>query len=176
MRFTEVEIPGIFLLDIEPHADDRGFFARTFCRAEFTRRGLEHDIEQWSVSYNPRRGTLRGMHWQDSPNEEAKLVRCVRGSVFDVAVDLRPGSPTRLQWISAELTAENRRSLYIPPGCAHGFMTIEDGSELLYGISAAYHPASSRGFRYDDPAVGIHWPNQPSVISGTDLSYPPLLH
>ncbi|MFZ5865529.1 MAG: dTDP-4-dehydrorhamnose 3,5-epimerase [Thermodesulfobacteriota bacterium] len=172
MKFTETELPGAFLIELEPNEDDRGFFARTFCRTEFEERGLVTDFVQSSISFNKKKGTLRGMHFQAPPREEVKLVRCTRGSVYDVIVDLRPGSPTFKHWTALELSADNRWSLYIPKGFAHGFQTFEDNSELLYMISEPYHPESARGVRWDDPAFGIAWPFEPTTVSETDKSYP----
>lgn len=172
MRFTETALPGVFLVDIEPLEDDRGFFARLWCRDELARKGLASDLAQISVSFNRRRGTLRGMHYQVAPHEEVKLVRCTRGAIYDVLVDLRPGSPTYRRWMSAELTADNRRTLYVPKGVAHGFQTLTDDAEVLYQISEFHHPESARGVRWDDPAFGIEWPDQAPILSGRDSGYP----
>lgn len=172
MRFTETALPGVFLIDIEPLEDDRGFFARLWCRDELARKGLASDLAQISVSFNRRRGTLRGMHYQVAPHEEVKLVRCTRGAIYDVLVDLRPGSPTYRRWMSAELTADNRRTLYVPKGVAHGFQTLTDDAEVLYQISEFHHPESARGVRWDDPAFGIEWPDQAPILSGRDSGYP----
>ena len=174
MIFREQRIAGVYELVPEPAADERGFFARTYARDEFAERGIAFTVEQASVSYNPRRGTLRGMHLQLPPHEEAKLVRCLAGAVYDVVVDLRAGSPTRLRWCAVELTSARRNALYIPNGLAHGFVTLEDGCELEYLISAAYVPSAATGVRWDDPALGIEWPLQPAVISERDASYPNL--
>ena len=172
MRFTKIPIAGAFVVDLEPVTDERGFFARSFCRREFAAQSLNPELVQCNVSLNRRRGTLRGMHWQMAPHEEAKLVRCIRGSLHDVIVDLRHGSPTFRQHTAVQLTAENRHMLYVPEGCAHGFLTLEDDTEVLYQMSAPYAPESARGVRYDDPAFGIRWPAEVTVISERDRSYP----
>lgn len=168
MIFTETPIAGAFVLEIEPHRDVRGFFARTFDAEEFARRGLESRIVQTSISFNERRGTLRGMHYQVAPHEETKLVRCTRGAILDVIADVRETSPTRGTWFATELTFENRRMLYIPRGVAHGFQALADASEVEYQISAAHHPESARGFRWDDPAFGISWPVADPIVSDAD--------
>jgi dTDP-4-dehydrorhamnose 3,5-epimerase len=172
--FREQAIPGVFELVPEPAEDERGFFARTYARDEFAKHGISFAVEQASVSYNALRGTLRGLHLQLPPHEEAKLVRCLAGSVHDVVVDLRPNSPTQLRWLAVELDASRRNALYIPPGLAHGFLSLADGSELEYLISAAYAPAAAAGVRWDDPAVAIDWPFEPAVISQRDAGYPDL--
>lgn len=174
MTLEELAIPGVFALELEPVHDGRGFFARTYGRAELAACGIDFEVVEASVSFNTRRGTLRGLHLQRSPHEEAKLVRCVRGSVYDVVADLRVGSPTQLRWLALELSAERRNALYIPPGLAHGFYTLEDACELEYLISAAYEPSASVGVRWDDPAVGIEWPSHPEVISERDATFPDL--
>lgn len=172
MIFRELDLPGAFLLEPERLEDERGFFARIFCRRELEAHGLNPGVAQCSLSFNRRRGTVRGMHWQAPPAEEAKLVRCVRGAVHDVIVDLRPDSPTFERHAAVELDAENRLALYVPPGCAHGFQTLEDSTELLYQMSEFYAPESARGFRFDDPEVGVRWPLPVSVISERDRSLP----
>lgn len=174
MRFVSLPLAGAHLVEIEPAEDERGFFARTWCREEFVRRGLADSLAQCSISWNRRRGTLRGMHWQAPPHAEAKLVRCTRGAAYDVIVDLREGSGTRLRWFAVELSAENRRALYVPPGFAHGFLTLADDTEMLYQISVPQHPESARGFRWNDPAVGIVWPEAPAVVAARDRDYPDL--
>lgn len=174
MRLEELEIPGVFALELEPVLDERGFFARTYARVELAAEGIELEVAQASVSFNARRGTLRGMHLQTPPHEEAKLVRCVAGSVHDVVVDLRAGSPTQLRWLTVALSAERRNAIYIPQGLAHGFLTLEDGCELEYLISAAYEPAAAVGVRWDDPALAIEWPFAPAVISERDAGFPDL--
>ena len=172
MKFLSTPIADLFLIDIEPVADERGFFARTFCADEFLRRGLEPRVAQSSIAVNPRRGTLRGMHYQREPHSEAKLVRCLRGSIHDVVIDLRAGSPTCRQWFAAALNASDRRMLYIPPGLAHGYLTLEDETEISYQMSTPYHPESADGVRWDDPAFAISWPFEPAVIVERDRSYP----
>jgi dTDP-4-dehydrorhamnose 3,5-epimerase len=173
MIFRETELSGAFVVEPEPIADERGFFARTFDADEFAGRGLNPAVAQASVSFNEHTGTLRGMHFQREPHAEAKLVRVTRGALYDVIVDLRPGSATFKQWTSVELTALNRLALYIPEGLAHGFQTLERGTEVLYAISAFYEPAASDGVRWDDPAFGIEWPStERRVISEKDRSWP----
>jgi dTDP-4-dehydrorhamnose 3,5-epimerase len=167
-----IEIAGAYLIDPERFEDERGFFARTWCPREFEKHGLNPRLAQCSISFNKAPWTLRGMHRQVAPHEEAKVVRCTRGAIFDVVLDLRTSSPTYLQWRGIELTAENRRMLYIPEGCAHGFQTLESDSEVLYQISEFHHPESARGVRWDDPTFGIRWPSQPSVVSERDRTYP----
>jgi dTDP-4-dehydrorhamnose 3,5-epimerase len=172
VKFTPTEIPGAFLVDIEPIEDQRGFFARTWCREEFSQRGLNPHLAQSSVSFNWSQGTLRGMHYQVTPHQEAKLVRCTMGTIYDVIVDLRPDSPTLRRWMGIDLSAVNRRMLFIPEGLAHGFITLQDDTEVLYQMSCAYHAASARGVRWDDPAFGIRWPTAPKLISERDRTYP----
>jgi len=172
MIFEETKIAGIFKIQLEPVSDDRGFFARSWCRKEFATRGLNPDLAQCSVSFSKRKGTLRGMHYQSAPHAETKLIRCTRGSIFDIALDLRPASPTFKKWTSAILTAENHHLLYVPEGCAHGFLTLEDDCEVFYQMSEFYHPESAVGVRWDDPAFGILWPVEVKVISLRDASYP----
>jgi len=173
MRFTPTPLPGAFLIDVEPLADERGLFARTWCRREMESRGLDSELVQCSVSFNAKRGTLRGMHFQTRPHEETKVVRCTRGAVFDAIVDLRPTSPAFRRWFGAELTAENRRALYVPKGCAHGFQTLVDDAEVLYQMSEFHHPESARGARWDDPAFAIAWPDVAQrTISDRDRAWP----
>lgn len=172
MIFTETKLRGAFLVDIERHEDERGFFARSWCRREFEAHGLNPEIAQCNVSFNVRKGTLRGMHYQIAPFEEAKLVRCTRGSLCDVIVDLRPDSPTFRQHVIEVLTAENRRMLFVPEGFAHGFLTLEDGTEAFYQMSAYHAPERGGGFRWNDPAFGIPWPAEVEVISERDRRYP----
>lgn len=173
MRFVPTELPGVYVIEPQPHVDERGFFARTWCRDAFAAAGLHADWVQCNVSYNRRAGTLRGMHWQAPPHEEVKLVRCTAGAAYDVVLDLRPDSPTFKRWVAVELTATNRRAVYVPAGCAHGFQTLVDDTELFYQMGARYHPESARGVRWDDPAFGIVWPPcAQRVISARDRSYP----
>ncbi|MDE3179938.1 MAG: dTDP-4-dehydrorhamnose 3,5-epimerase [Acidobacteriota bacterium] len=172
MIFAETKLRDVFIIEPERLQDDRGFFARTFCQEEFRAHGLKTEFSQCSVSYNAKKGTLRGMHYQTAPYEEAKLVRCTRGAIYDVAFDLRPGSSTLRQWAAAELTAGNRRMLYVPEGCAHGFQTLEDETEVFYQISTPFHPESARGLRWNDPAFAIDWPLPNPILSKRDGSLP----
>lgn len=173
MRFAELELPGLWRVTLEPRADERGSFSRAFDRAAFAARGLDADLGQLNVSVNARKGTLRGMHWQAAPHEESKLVRCVRGSIHDVAVDLRLGSPTRGKWTAAVLTAASGDALFIPKGFAHGFLTLEDDTEVHYLMTDDYAPAAGRGLRWDDPALAIAWPFAPVSVAPKDLEWPP---
>ena len=172
MRFVETELPGAWIIEPERLEDERGFFARTFCRREFGERGLETELVQQSVSCSRRRGTLRGMHFQAPPHAECKLVRCTAGAVWDVVLDLRPDSPRYLRHIGVRLDADNRRALYLPRGVAQGFQTLADDTELLYQMSAYFHPESARGVRCNDPAFGIEWPLEVTAISERDAGYP----
>lgn len=172
MLFLPTELPGAYVLDPERVEDSRGFFARTWCPDEFARHGLNPRLAQCSIAQNRLAGTLRGMHYQAPPDDEAKVVRCTAGAIFDVAVDLRHGSPTRNRWIGVELTEANRRALYVPEGCAHGYVTLTDDTEVFYMISRAHAPGSARGVRWDDPAFGIRWPVRVRVISERDRTYP----
>jgi len=165
-------LAGCYVVELERLEDERGFFARSFCQEEFRKHGLRPGIAQCNVSWNRRRGTLRGLHFQAAPHEEAKVVRCTRGAVWDVAVDLREGSATRLRSHAVELSAENRRALYVPEGFAHGFQTLADDSEILYQMSESYHPQLARGVRWDDPRLGIKWPLPDPILSERDRSYP----
>ncbi len=191
MRFLETELKGAFIIEMEPYEDHRGFFARSFCQKEFAAHGLNPRVVQCNVSFNKKKGTLRGMHYQAAPYEEAKLVRCTRGAIYDVIIDLRSKSPTFKRWIAVILTAfdihpESYRTslptsrtlypapgsmLYIPEGFAHGFQTLEDNTELFYQMSEFYHPESARGIRWDDPAFGIEWPIPKPILSAKDQSY-----
>jgi dTDP-4-dehydrorhamnose 3,5-epimerase len=173
MIFKETEIPGVFLVESEPHTDKRGTFTRIWDMAELAAHGLEAAPKQWSLSSNTRAGTLRGLHYQAEPHAEAKLVRCIRGALYDVVLDLRRDSPTFKGWLAVELRAGDARALYIPEGLAHGFQTLEDDTEVLYAISAHYEASASRGVRWDDPAFGIEWPAADSrIISEKDRSWP----
>jgi dTDP-4-dehydrorhamnose 3,5-epimerase len=171
MKFEPTGIPGVWLIDVEPREDERGFFARTWCAEEAVAHGLNPDCVQCSVSFNKRRGTLRGMHWQTEPCAEAKWIRCIRGVVWDVALDLRPESPAYGKWIGAELSADSRRMIYIPAGVAHGFQTLEDDTELFYQMSELYVPELARGARWNDPAFSIKWPIADPVLSDRDCAY-----
>lgn len=172
MRFVPTDIDGVVIVELEPHSDDRGFFARTHCPDEFAAAGHPFTPVQTSLSRNIAAHTLRGMHYQAVPHGEAKLVRAVRGRIFDVALDLRPGSATRLRWTATELSADNGRALFIPEGVAHGFLTLEPNSDVLYQIDRKFEPGHGRGVRWNDPAFAIEWPAAPEVISGADAGYP----
>lgn len=172
MRFTPLELAGACVVDLERIEDERGFFARAWCRREFAEHGLNPEVVQCNLSFNHERGTLRGMHYQLPPHREVKLVRCIRGAIYDVIVDLRPASPTYKQWLGVELTAENRRMLYVPEGFAHGYQTLEEASEVFYQVSEFYQPGSEGGLRWNDPAIGISWPLEPTAISPKDRSHP----
>lgn len=172
MIFTESPLAGAYIVDMSRHEDERGFFARSYCADEFAALGFGGNMRQCSVSYNETRGTLRGMHFQAAPHDEEKLVRCTAGAIFDVIVDLRLGSPTRRRWFGIELSAANRRSLFIPKGFAHGFISLADASEVFYMISEPYVPVFGRGIRWNDPALGIEWPLTPTVMSARDAAYP----
>jgi dTDP-4-dehydrorhamnose 3,5-epimerase len=171
MKITTTALAGAAIIELEQRTDERGFFARTYCRQEFLDAGLEPAVEQCNLSYNHRAGTLRGMHYQIEPALEAKLVRCTRGAVVDVIVDLRPDSASYLKHITVELTADNHRALYVPPLFAHGYLTLLDGTEVTYQVSHAYAPAAERGLRYDDPALAITWPAPIVVISEKDSNW-----
>ncbi|MDQ1286681.1 MAG: dTDP-4-dehydrorhamnose 3,5-epimerase [Actinomycetota bacterium] len=171
MIITTTDVPGVAIVDLKLLEDDRGFFARSFCRQEFIDAGLEPLVEQCNLSYNHKAGTLRGMHMQVAPAPEAKLVRCTRGAIVDQIVDMRPGSPTRGTHVSVELTADNRRALYVPAYFAHGYQTLVDETEVVYQVSGAYTPGTERGLRYNDPALGLTWPVPVAVISDKDRSW-----
>ncbi len=172
MTFTEAALAGTYVIDLDRIEDDRGFFARSFCAEEFAAHGLPAHMPQSSVSFNSHRATLRGLHFQAEPHAEDKLVRCTSGAIFDVVVDLRPQSPTRRRGVGIELTADNRRALYVPRGFAHGFITLADRSEVLYMMSVPYVPGSGRGIRWNDPALAIGWPLEPQHMSARDAAYP----
>lgn len=172
MNITPTPIPGPALIDVVELTDDRGFFARSFCRDEFVEAGLEPAVAQCNVSFNHLAGTLRGMHFQTADAPESKLVRCTRGAILDVIVDMRPGSPTLGEHFSVELTADNHRSLFIPPLFAHAYLTLQDATEVHYQVSHPYTPNTERGLRFDDPVLGIDWPMAPSVISDKDRNWP----
>jgi dTDP-4-dehydrorhamnose 3,5-epimerase len=174
MHFEPTGILGVVLVDIEPITDDRGLFARTFCAEEFVAAGLDPVVAQCDVSFNRAIGTLRGMHFQKAPFGEAKLVRCVQGRIFDVAVDVRAGSPTFGRWLGWELEASQYRAVFLPAGIAHGFLTLSADSEVCYQMSVPYRPDAAAGFRWDDPDVGIAWPDTPSVMSTADRALPDL--
>jgi len=170
--FSASPLPGVWVLQLEPLHDDRGYFARTFAVAEFERHGLDPTVVQCSVSFNPRRGTLRGMHYQADPFGECKLIRCIRGAVYDVLVDLRRDSPAYCRWLGVELTPDNGTMVYAPVGVAHGLLTMQDDSEVAYQISVPFVPEAARGVRWNDPAFGIEWPAAVELISERDLTYP----
>lgn len=172
MTFIETKLPGVFEIRLELKQDERGFFARTWCQREFEGHGLNSNLRQSSLSFNNRKGTLRGIHYQATPYSEAKLVRCNRGAIYDVVVDLRTDSSTFKDWISVVLTSPDRNMVYVPEGCAHGFLTLEDETEVFYQISEFYHPELARGVRWDDPAFQIVWPSKVEVISERDRTYP----
>jgi dTDP-4-dehydrorhamnose 3,5-epimerase len=172
MVFTETELQGAFVIDSEVIEDERGFFAHTWSAEEFVTRGLNPRIVECNISFNKQRGTLRGMHFQIAPHQEAKLVRCTAGAIYDVIVDLREESPTFRQWIAVELTSSNRLMLYIPERFAHGYQTLEDNTEVAYQMSEYYHPESARGLRFDDPVLGIRWPLSVTAISQRDREHP----
>ena len=172
MRFVATPLAGAFVIELEELGDERGFFARSFCAEEFRAHGLDPVVAQCNVSFNAARGTLRGLHWQAAPHAEAKLVRCTRGAIWDVVVDLRPGSASARRWFAAELTADNRRALYVPAGFAHGFQTLADASEVLYQMSELYHAGLARGVRWNDPALAISWPIAPAIVSERDRALP----
>ena len=171
MVFTETSLAGAFVLDLEPHHDERGFFARSWCQREFESHGLTSSFVQCNVSWNPHKGTLRGMHYQITPHAEAKVVRCTAGSVYDVIIDLRAESPTLREHFGVVLSAENRRALYVPEGFAHGFLTLSDDSEVAYQMSQFYEPAASGGVRWNDPMFAIAWPGPVTIISERDRTY-----
>jgi dTDP-4-dehydrorhamnose 3,5-epimerase len=170
--FTETKLAGAFVIELERHTDERGFFARTFCQQEFEAHGLKAEVAQCNVSFNKRKGTLRGMHYQAAPFAEAKLVRCTAGSIYDVIIDLRPASATFKRHFAVELSAENRRMLYIPESFAHGFQTLEDDTEVFYQMAQRYSAEHARGVRWNDPAFGIEWPKGERIIIERDQNYP----
>lgn len=172
MIFTETSIKGVFFIDLEPVRDDRGMFARTWCQREFGAKGLAVSWMQSNVSLNTHKGTMRGLHYQEAPYEEVKLVSCTAGAIYDVVVDLCPSSPTYCKYVGVRLSKDNRRAVYIPKSCAHGFLTLEEGSEVSYYMSEFYVPASARGFRWDDPSFNIVWPEPILIMSEKDRSWP----
>jgi dTDP-4-dehydrorhamnose 3,5-epimerase len=172
VKFSETALKGAFIIEPERIEDERGFFARTFCRREFEARGLNPDLVQCSISFNHQRATLRGMHYQSAPHAEAKLVRCTRGAIYDVIIDLRPQSPTFRRWVAVDISAENHLMVYVPEGFAHGFQTLQDETEVSYYISEFYSPECARGVRWNDPAFAIGWPIADPVISARDQTHP----
>jgi dTDP-4-dehydrorhamnose 3,5-epimerase len=174
MIFLKAPLRGAYVIEVEKHEDERGFFARSWCAREFAANGLDPHLVQCNVSFNKRKGTLRGLHYQIPPYAEVKLVRCTKGSLFDVIVDLRKDSPTFLKWFAIELTATNHRMLYIPKLFAHGFQTLEDDTEIFYQMSEFYEPPASKGLRWNDPTLGINWPDADRTMSQKDQAYPNL--
>ena len=172
MIFNETELKGAYVIDLERFEDKRGFFSRSWCKEEFKKHGLNDRLIQCNISFNKKAGTLRGMHFQIHPYEEAKLVRCTMGSIFDVIIDLRKNSPSYKKYLGITMTSENRKMLYVPEGFAHGFLTLEDKTEIFYQMSEFYAPECARGYRWNDPAFGIKWPQNVSVISERDRDYP----
>ncbi len=172
MIFTETKLKGSFIIEPEKLKDERGFFARTWCKRELETHGLNQNLVQCNISYNKEKGTLRGMHYQEAPHEEARLVRCTMGAICDVIIDLRPDSQTYKQWLSEELTVENRKMFYVPEGFAHGFITLEDDTEVFYQMSEFYAPECARGIRWNDPVFDIKWPADITIISEKDAQYP----
>lgn len=171
MIFKETKLKGAFIIEPERLEDERGFFARTFCQKEFKKYGLNFSIVQCNISFNKKKGTLRGMHYQVAPHEEAKIVSCIRGAIYDVIIDLRKDSPTYCKWFAVKLTVENYKMFYIPKGFAHGFQTLEDDTMVFYQMSEFYHPECAQGARWNDPAFGIEWPVSVKIISEKDLGY-----
>jgi len=172
MKYVETSLPGVIAIEIEPVRDSRGFFARTWCEKEFAERGLQTELSQAGIAFNRLRGTIRGLHFQRAPFEEVKIVRCTAGAILDVAVDIRPESPTYLQHVAVELSAGNRSSLYIPEGFAHGYQTLEDATEVTYWISQPYAPECAAGIRWNDAALGVRWPLETTEISERDRNLP----
>jgi dTDP-4-dehydrorhamnose 3,5-epimerase len=172
MNFTETKLKGAFIVEIEKLSDDRGFFARSWCQKEFEAHGLDSNLVQANVSYNHQKGTLRGMHYQIEPYQECKLIRCTRGAIYDVIIDLRPDSPTYKQWTGVELTADNYTMFFVPQDFAHGFQTLMDETEITYQVSQFYTPGSERGIRFDDPVFNIRWPQAVTIISDKDRTWP----
>jgi len=173
MKFRRGTIEGLWVVELEKHQDDRGYFARTWCQEEFRAQGLNPSLAQCSTSFNRKMGTLRGMHWQEAPHAEAKLIRCTRGAIYDMALDLRPDSATFKQWMAIKLTADGHEMFYIGEGFAHGFLTLADETEVFYQMSESFHPESARGLRWNDPAFRMAWPETPErIISERDANYP----
>jgi len=172
MIFAETKIKGVYVIDLEKRSDDRGFFARTWCKKEFEDHGLNSNFVQANVSFNKKKGTLRGLHYQKDPYQEVKVVRCTRGAIYDLIIDLRPTSSSYMEWVGVELTASNYRMLYVPEDFAHAFQTLEDNTEVVYQVSQFYTPESEAGIRFDDPAFGIKWPHEVLVISDKDRNWP----
>ncbi len=174
MIFTETKLKGAFLVELKLIEDDRGFFARAWCNNELKAQGLSHNLVQANTAYSKKSGTLRGIHFQNEPHQEAKLVKCIQGAIFDVIVDIRPASSTFGQWYGVELSAKNRKMLYVPEGFGHAYLTLADATEVYYSVTEFYHPESEGGIRWDDPEIGIEWPIKPTVISDKDQALPNL--
>jgi dTDP-4-dehydrorhamnose 3,5-epimerase len=172
VKFRETPLPGAFVIELDRRVDDRGFFARAFCERELGEHGIPIAWPQCNISRNTRAGTLRGMHYNAAPHREAKIVRCMRGAIFDAVVDLRAGSPTRLRWFGIELSADEGNALYIPEGFVHGFLTLRDDTDVFYHMGRFFQPDAARGLRWNDPAFGIQWPRTPTTISERDATYP----
>jgi dTDP-4-dehydrorhamnose 3,5-epimerase len=172
MIFNETKLQGVYEIHLEPHRDERGFFARSWCTEDFEQHGLNSVTVQCNVAFNEKKGTLRGLHYQGEPHPEAKLVRCTQGAIYDVVVDLRPGSSSFRKWIGVVLTAANRNMIYVAEGCGHGLLTLEDRTEVFYQMSEFYYPELSRGVRWNDPTFQVEWPSQPMVMSDRDRNYP----
>jgi dTDP-4-dehydrorhamnose 3,5-epimerase len=173
MVFKEIRLKGAFIIELEKIKDDRGFFSRAWCQEEFHAHGLDSNIAQCNLSFNAARGTLRGLHYQIAPYEETKVIRCTRGKIFDVIIDLRPKSPTYLQWTGIELSLENRKMVYVPENFAHGYLTLADNTEVFYQVSQFYSPGSESGIRWNDPSINIKWPEIPNlIISEKDKNWP----
>ena len=170
MKFTETKLKGAYVIEVEPLADERGFFARSWCQKEFAEHGLDPNLVQCNISFNLKKGTLRGMHYQAEPYQEAKLIRCTKGAIYQVVIDIRPDSFTFKQWVAVELTAENRKMLYVPKGMASGFQTLMDNTEVFYQMAEFYHPESAKVVRWDNPAFEIEWPIEVKIISDKDNS------
>ena len=170
MKFTETKLKGAYVIEVEPLADERGFFARSWCQKEFAEHGLDPNLVQCNISFNLKKGTLRGMHYQAEPYQEAKLIRCTKGAIYQVVIDIRPDSFTFKQWVAVELTAENRKMLYVPKGMASGFQTLMDNTEVFYQMGEFYHPESAKVVRWDNPAFEIEWPIEVKIISDKDNS------
>ena len=175
MKFTPTPLDGAWIVDIEPIADERGFFARSWCREEFQRQGLNPDLVQCNISFNEKKSTLRGLHYQEQPYGETKLIRCTAGAIYDVIVDIRQTSRSYRQWFAVELSAANRRMLYVPDGFAHGFQALQERTEIFYQMSEGFHPESARGIRWNDAALAIRWPVSDPILSPRDRSYPDFL-
>ena len=173
MKFSATKLAGVFVVSLEPHSDERGFFARTYCAGEFARAGINFQSTQINISRNDAAFTLRGMHWQAAPHAEAKLVRCVRGRIFDVVADIRPESTTYLDWVGLKLDADKGDALFVPEGCAHGFLTLTPSVDVLYQMGRPFAPGNADGFRFDDPAFAIDWPHPPKIVSAADLAWTP---